>query len=321
MIFDKKMDPQVVKMIEASQRSGLKRIGEMSVLEARAQYAGTSLGLDYPEVTKVSIVEDIEIDLHTRRVMGRLYKPMIYNRLNSLPLLLFFHGGGHVVGGLDSHDSALRSICNLSSCAIMSVDYRLAPEHRFPAAVEDAFDSLKWIVKNSNELEVDPKKIAVGGDSAGGNLAAVCALLARDCELLNLCFQLLIYPVVDLTCQHDSHKKYGAGYGVLDTQAINWFINQYIPLIELRTDWRASPIYANSHVDLPSALILLAELDMLYDEGVAYHKKLVGGGVDSELFVSTGMVHGFFRAGNILEGAVTAQVKCANVLRLAFGIE
>ena len=124
-----------------------------------------------------------------------------------------------------------------------------------------------------------------------------------------------------MTCMHDSHKKYGSGYGVLDTQAINWFSNQYLSSVKSRTDFKASPIFADSHAGLPSTLIILAELDMLYDEGIAYHRKLMSADVNSELYVANGMIHGFFRANNILDSAVKAQAKCANVLRSAFKIK
>ena len=317
MSYDDRMDPNVIEMLEMQKISGLKKLYDLPVELARKQYLKNSR-VRKVNKTKIGFVDDFLINSFNHEIPCRLYKPYGYMDLKLLPLLLYFHGGGHVVGGLDTHDELLRNICSLADCACLSVDYRLAPEHKFPAAVEDAIESLEWVISNSKRLGIDKSKIALGGDSAGGNLAAVTVLSAREIKGFNLCFQLLIYPVVDMTFSFPSHHEFGLNFGILDTKTDHWFREHYIPDNLLWTDWRASPLFASSLKKLPPTLIILAELDMLIDEGKAFHQKIIDSKNKSELVIYKGMIHGFFNASGFLDSAKAAQVRCARTLRKSF---
>lgn len=307
MTYDPRIHPQVVQMLEAGRLSGIKRISELSVADARKQYHRLITSRS-SKVIDVGPVRNFFIAASSDSIPVRLYKPKNYKSLEPIPLLIYFHGGGHVIGSLETHDSICRRFCEGASCGVLSVDYRLAPEFPFPAAINDAIDTLFWAKKNANTLGVDPYRIAVGGDSAGGNLAAALTLLVRDREEANLCFQLLIYPVLDMTFSSKSHKEFSNGFGILDTETDMWFRSHYIPDQSMWTNFRASPIFASSHERLPETFLVLAELDLLYSEGVAYHNLLLEAGNKSELKVFPGMIHGFITAIDNLELARQAQL-------------
>jgi acetyl esterase len=247
----------------------------------------------------------------------RLYRPIGALSGTALPVLVFYHGGGWVIGDLESHDTLCRQLCNASGICVIAVAYRLAPEHRFPAAVDDSYAAITWIAGQAAQLGIDPSRIAVGGDSAGGNLAAVVALMARDQRGPQISLQLLIYPATDCTMSARSYVTQGDVLP-LTTNAMRWFGEHYLgPAEPLRQDWRASPLRATSHANLPPAFILTAEHDVLCDEGQAYAVVLETAGVPVERAHYTGMIHGFITMGKIVRTANAAVDACAGALKRA----
>jgi acetyl esterase len=222
------------------------------------------------------------------------------------PVIVFFHGGGHVIGSLDTHDTAARFLALAAGCTVVSVDYRMGPEHPFPAAVEDCYDATRWVAAQAEALEVDPAKLVVCGDSAGGNLAAVVALLARDNAAFSVAAQALIYPVTDLAGGTASYEKYGVGYGVLEAVTVNWFKERYLRDAADLADFRASPARAKSLAGLPPALVLTAQCDVLRDEGAAYAQQMQSAGGTVEYVEFAGMIHGFFGYLGIVDDAERA---------------
>jgi acetyl esterase len=218
------------------------------------------------------------------------------------PCLVFFHGGGFVVGSIESHDGACRALASRADMVVVSVDYRLAPEHKSPAGLEDAIAATRWVLANTASLGVDPTAVAVGGDSAGGNLAAGVSIATRDDEL-RPAFQLLVYPATDATLSFPSHKHFGTGF-FLPEQQIKWFLSNYLPEPEFARDPRASPFFAPDVSRTPPALVVTAGFDPLRDEGNAYAEKLRAAGVDVQHVCAEGMMHGFFNtAGKLREPA------------------
>ena len=210
------------------------------------------------------------------------------------PVLAWFHGGGHVIGSLDTHDAMARHLCREAACVVVSVDYRMGPEHPFPAAVDDCVAAVRWLAEHGREIGVDPGRLAVGGDSAGGNLAAVAALTARDEGGPALRHQLLVYPVTDYRCRGPSYERYARGYGTLEAESMRWFRRHYLGGPDGADDWRASPLLAADLSGLPPALVITAECDVLRDEGVAYAERLAESGTPCEHAPFPGMIHGFF---------------------------
>ncbi len=233
------------------------------------------------------------------------------------PVILFFHGGGFVIGSLESYDTVARSLALKCNATVVSVDYRMAPEHVFPAASQDCFDAVRWVSANANSLKVDSKKLVVCGDSAGGNLAAVAALMARDAGL-PIAAQVLIYPTIDARFDTASYARYATGYGALEAKTVEWFMDHYLPDTAMRDDWRASPKYAPSHADLPPALIITAECDVLRDDGVAYAALLTAANVAAEYVEYAGMIHGFFNYLGLADDAEAAHDRVAAFLKSRF---
>ncbi|MGH8706314.1 MAG: alpha/beta hydrolase [Burkholderiales bacterium] len=234
-----------------------------------------------------------------------------------LPALVFFHGGGWVIGDLDTHDVLCRQLANGARCAVFSVDYRLAPEHPFPAAVEDCIAVTRHVCAEARALRVDAGRIAVGGDSAGGNLATVVALAARDARGPAIRHQLLIYPATDQRCEFASHQRNGEGY-LLTRHSIEYFRGLYLPRKDDWLDWRASPLLAQSLAGLPPAYVLTAGFDPLLDEGRAYAERLAKEGVEIVYRNYPDMVHGFILFGGVLDTANAAVGECCAALRAAF---
>ena len=234
----------------------------------------------------------------------------------ALPGLVYFHGGGWVIGDLETHDTLCRELCNLSGCAVVAVDYRMGPEHRFPAAAHDALAATRWVHANAASLGIDASRLAVGGDSAGGNLAAVVALAARDAGDLPLVFQLLIYPATDQRRGADSHKTNGEGY-LLTRETMNWFHDHYIDDAAHDADWRASPLLHSDLSRLPPSLVLIAGHDPLRDEGLAYAQQLTLAGSRSTLVNFERQIHGFITMGRLIDEANVAVQMCASQLRRA----
>ena len=228
--------------------------------------------------------------------------------------LVYYNGGGHTIGDLDTHDVLCRELCNRSGHAVFSVDYRLGPEHKFPAAVDDSFAALRWIASHATQLAIDPAKIAVGGDSAGANLAAVTALMARDQGGPLLTCQLLIYPVTDFRFQTESQTTNGQGY-LLTREVIDYFAECYLGSAAERLDWRASPALAADLSRLPAALVLTAGYDPLRDEGEEYANRLRAAGNSVKHVAYPGQIHGFITMGKVIRQANEAVAACAEWLK------
>jgi len=234
-----------------------------------------------------------------------------------LPVLVFFHGGGWVVGNIESHEAMCRHLANRAECAVVAVDYRMGPEHKFPAAVDDCFAATGWVADNGASLGIDPRRLAVGGDSAGGNLGAVVSLLARDKGAPRIACQLLIYPATDAAMRHDSIARYAEGY-VLTRATMRWFYDQYLRTPEDAADWRVSPLLASDLAGLPPAFVLTAGYDPLCDEGDAYAARLAAAGVPVTHRRFPGQVHGFVTNGRVIRAAETALDEAAAALKAAW---
>jgi len=233
------------------------------------------------------------------------------------PALVFFHGGGWVICDLDTHDSLCRSLCNGAGCVVVSVDYRLAPEHKFPAAPEDCYTATQWVAGHAAEINANPGKLAIGGDSAGGNLTAVVAQMARDQIGPRLALQLLIYPATDFTFDGPSIHENGQGY-FLTTDDMHWFTGYYLNSDADKKNPLASPMQSANLRDLPPALVITAEYDPLRDEGEAYGKRLKEAGVPITLSRYNGVIHGFLSLEPLTEKGKQAREECAQALRAAF---
>lgn len=249
----------------------------------------------------------------------RLYRPAGSSPGDVLGALVWFHGGGWVIGSVESYDATTRALANRSGLAVVSVDYRLAPEHVFPAAVDDCFAAAAWVVANAGSLGIDPVRVGIGGDSAGGNLAAAVALLARDAGGPALGFQLLVYPAVEAAMTFASITENGAGL-LLTKNDMDWFYGHYgRGSAGEVTDPRLSPLLADSHTGLPPAHVVTAEFDPLRDEGEAYAERLRAVGVAVSHTRYDGMVHGFFGMAGQIDAAATAQAEAGERLRAALG--
>jgi len=233
-----------------------------------------------------------------------------------LPALVYYHGGGWTIGDLDTHDVLCRQLCNGSGAIVVSVDYRMGPENPFPAAVDDCLAATRWVRHAASELGVDPTRLAVGGDSAGANLAAVVAILARDAGDLPIAYQLLIYPATDMRRQHASHTTNGRGY-MLTTETISYYHDHYIADAAHDLDWRASPLLHADLARLPPALVLTAGFDPLRDEGLAYADRLVAAGNRASYVCYERQIHGFITMGRIIDEANSAVTLCAAELARA----
>ncbi len=263
---------------------------------ATAGHAEVRAIFDYPmpmaEPPKVARVEDVSIALEGRTLDARLYVPE--GAGETPPLTLFFHGGGWVVGTLETHDGTCRALAQKSGSAVLSIAYRLAPEHRYPTAVEDCYDALVWTAANVDALSVDGSRLAVAGDSAGGNLAAAVAILARDRAGPALRHQLLIYPVTDQDYSSASYAENGGGEYYLSTDGMRWFWGHYLGDTATENAPSATVLRMNDLSGLPSATVITAEYDPLRDEGLAYAEKLRAAGVAVDAATAPGMIHGFF---------------------------
>ena len=310
------VDPQIQQVIDALAASEFGPVHELTPAAARAQYERMVQARGI-EPAAVGAVEDRSIPGPAGDLPVRIYRPG--RDAGALPALVYYHGGGHVIGNLDTHDAVARNLCNGAGCVVVSVDYRLAPEHRFPAAAEDAFAALQWCAAKGAEMEIDPGRIAVGGDSAGGNLAAVAALMARDAGGPAVRLQVLVYPVTDYGCDTESYRTYAEGYGMLEAQTMRWFRDHYLRGETDRLDWRAAPLRTADLSGVAPALVLTAQCDVLHDEGEAYAGRLRAAGVGVEHRDCEGMIHGFFPMAPTIDGAVRAQALVCAALEGAFG--
>jgi len=263
---------------------------------------------------------EVHASAHPRRPAGpiraRLYRPESASPEAKLPALVFAHGGGWVFGNLDSHDVLCAQLAIEAGIAVFAVDYRLAPEARFPGAFDDVVAGLKWVAANGPSLGIDAARLAIGGDSAGGNLAAAVAIWARDHSGPKLRLQLLAYPVTDAVARLESYRLFADGYG-LNAPTMEWFFDHYTPDKAARDDWRISPLRAKSLAGLPPALVVTAGYDPLRDEGRAYAWRLQKEGTLADLVEFGGMLHGFLSSPMLLHGARRGTAICAAALREA----
>jgi acetyl esterase len=306
--------PEVAEFLEAVKKLGLKPVAALSPDAAREQMEAGVRARNLPEVP-VGSVDNRTIPGPAGEIPVRVYRPDGADGRRGA--LVYFHGGGHVIGSLDTHDSVARAMCRNADIVVLSVDYRMGPEHKFPAAVEDCYAACQWLHANAGDIGVDPDRIAVGGDSAGGNLALVVSLMARDNAGPPLAFQLLVYPVMDYAGGTRTYETFAKGYGPLEADTMRWFRDHYLRGGDDVADWRASPDRADSFAGLPPALLITAECDVLNEEGKAAAKRLADDGVPTEHADFAGMIHGFFSMAPIFADATAAQSLAADRLRAA----
>jgi acetyl esterase len=257
-----------------------------------------------PPGEEVAAVEDRTLPLNGESIPVRIYRPSADSKVR--PVLVWFHGGGWVIGNLDSADFACRMLTNASGCVVVSVDYRLAPEHKFPAAADDCFAATQWVVEHAGELGVDASKVAVGGDSAGGNLAAVVAQLAKEAGGPAISYQALVYPVTNFSSATASYTDNAEGY-LLTRASMEWFWGHYLGNEGDGQHVKASPLLCADLTGLPPAIVITAEYDPLRDEGEAYADALRKAGVAVESKRYDGQIHGFFANPAIDDGAAAAR--------------
>ena len=297
------------------ERAGRPPMYLLTAQQARLFYEMSANILDLPE-PRMARVEDLQIPMRDGQyVKARLFAPELKGQGAPLPCLVYFHGGGFTIGSIQTHNVLCRELARMGHCAVISVDYRLAPEHRFPVATNDAWDALQWVANSSNKLGLRANALAVGGDSAGGTLAAVSAIQARDAGL-KLALQLLIYPGTAARQETASHHTYDSGF-MLDKATVDWFFDHYIDAKD-RDDWRFAPMLAERHEGLAPAWIGLAECDPLVDEGVAYADLLRMAGVSVDIEIYHGVVHGFVNMGRVIPEASLAHADAGRALKQAF---
>ena len=302
-------------ILERMARAGKMPLHALTPSQARAAYEVNAGVLDLPP-TKLARVESFTVATRDGFDLPvRLYAPSS----EPLPVLVYLHGGGFTLGSIATHDVLCRHLSHLAHCAVLSVGYRLAPEHRFPTAFEDAWDAVHWVAGHGQEIGLDTTRIAVGGDSAGGTLAAACALQARDLGL-DLKLQLLFYPGTTAHADTPSHKTFAHGF-VLEAAHIDYFFDFYIPNRQDREDWRFAPLLAHDAEGVAPAWFGLAECDPLVDEGLAYADKLRAAGVAVDLEIYRGVTHEFIKMGRAIPEASRAHLDAARALRQAFTLE
>ena len=306
------LTPAMRSVLERMHRAPYPPIYTQSAALAKASYEAGSGVLEVPKA-ELARVEDFTIPARDgSAIPARLYAPSA----GKLPLLVYFHGGGFVIGSIASHDILCRELARLAGCAVVSVDYRLAPEYRFPTAFDDAWDAFQWLARNGESLGLDPSRLAVGGDSAGGTLAAVCAIMARDAGIA-LRLQLLFYPGTAGDQSAESHRKFAHGL-VLEKPHIDWFFDQFIAP-EQRGDWRFAPLDADDVEGVAPAWFGLAECDPIVDDSIAYADKLRWAGVPVQLEIYRGVTHEFIKMGRAIREARQAHADAARALAQAFG--
>jgi acetyl esterase len=306
------LDPQAQGFLEQLAAAGAPPLHELSVDDARqviVELFGTN---ENPE--PVGKVEDRMIPGADGEISVRVYTP---EGTGPFPVLVYYHGGGWVIGNLDAYDPTCRALTNAVRCVVVSIEYRLAPEHKFPAAPEDCYAALQWVGANADGINGDPMRIAIGGDSAGGNLTAVVAQMSRDRGGVRPVYQLLVYPVTDHGYDTPSYRENADDY-LLTKDAMVWFWNHYLGSESDGNSPLASPLRADNLRDLPPALVITAEFDPLRDEGEAYAAKLRDAGVPVMLTRYDGMIHGFFSLGAVLDQGKNAMAEAAAGLRAAF---
>ncbi|WP_019142926.1 alpha/beta hydrolase [Noviherbaspirillum massiliense] len=315
------LHPQARALLDLIEQRGVPPTHTLAPEEARRVYRERR-SFTQPDAPAVAEVQDLQAEGPNGPIPVRLYRPRLpeqaANHTRSLPVLVYFHGGGWVIGDLETHDTLCRELANGARCAVMSVDYRMGPEHRFPAAVEDCIAATYWARRNAAKLGLDAERLAVGGDSAGGNLAAVVAIAARDAGNLPIAFQLLIYPATDMRRSAPSHATNGQGY-LLTRDTIDYFHDHYIIDPAQDLDWRASPLLREDLGGLPPAFVLTAGYDPLRDEGLMYAQRLTEAGNRAAHICFERQIHGFILMGRVIDEANDAVAICASQLARALG--
>ncbi len=306
------IDPQAKALLQLMVDRGVPPVNTLPPQEARDFYV-LRKALTQPDPPVMSHVHDHLPNLGGVQVPIREYRPIGVSANEVLPALVYYHGGGWVIGDIDTHDVLCRQLCQASGCAVFSVDYRLAPEHVFPAAYDDAQAAFQWVADNAKPLYVAADRVAVGGDSAGGNLAAAVCLGAKE-KNHQPAFQLLIYPATLMYPDTQSYHDNGEGYA-LTADIMHWFMDHYLPERDMAHDWRASPLKALSHAGLPPALVLTAGFDPLRDEGRLYANALSAAGSSAEYICFERQIHGFITMGRIMREAHTGVAVCADALK------
>lgn len=311
------LDPQAKAILDQIANSPLPKLHQVPASVARQMFEFSCKLLDAKDLP-IGKTEDRTIAGPGGDLALRIYTPVAAPS-GPLPVLAFFHGGGFVIGSIETHDAPCRIIANEAKCLVVSVDYRLAPEHRFPAAVDDCLAAVNWIARNGTEIGADVSRIAVGGDSAGGNLAAVVAQLSRDAGGPALAFQMLIYPATDALHEGLSRTANAEGY-MLDQELMAWFFTQYIgsPDQANLADPRLSPMRHEKLAGLPPAHVIVAGFDPLRDEGLAYAQALTEAGVAVTTAEFKGQIHGFCSMSGVIEAGRTALVGGAAAMKAAF---
>ena len=316
------LDPDIaalLEMVQAGTESGVRiPFPQLTAAQARADFDASSPLLD---VDPPALGYERRLSLPTRDsaiIEARLYASEAPSERSPVPVLLYLHGGGFVVGSLDSHQPLCRGLAEDSGAAVLSVGYRLAPEHKFPTAFEDVVDALAWIGREGGAIGLDARRVAIGGDSAGGTLAAALAIEARaNGNLPQPVLQVLAYPGVSSRQTSVSYERYGSGH-LLERSTVDWFFGQYLRDDADRDDWRFAPLAANDLSGLAPAFIVLAEFDPLVDEGRDYAARLGAAGVPVDLRVYPGMIHEFLRMGNVVADALQARAAIGQALAKAF---
>ena len=309
------LSPAARSLLDMAYRVGAPRFQDLSPEQARHSFQKLQFAFrpDAPAVASTTEVPMARAD--GSALLARLYRPLSSQPQDVLPLLIYFHGGGWCVGDVASYDVLCRQLANASCCAVLSVDYRLAPEHPFPAALEDAAFAFDWAITHADLLGVDVKRIALGGDSAGGNLSIVTALSLRAAAI-EPCFLLLIYPSTEINSERPSRQRYGEGY-FLDYGTLQWFFEHYLPAGQSE-HWRASPMRAESFAGLPPTFLISAEFDPLVDDCAAFAQRLRAQAVEVEYVQIDGVLHGFITLGKLFPQAEVAIQAAAAALARAF---
>ncbi|OLU26323.1 lipase [Pseudomonas sp. PA15(2017)] len=316
------LNPDIAAFLQlvGNGRASGKRVGmhELTPEQAREQFDQSSLLMDAGG-EDLAVVDELQLPVRDGSLLGaRVYSSQALKAGAGRPALLYFHGGGYVVGSLDSHDSLCRALASMVDCVVLSVAYRLAPEFRFPTAANDAQDAWNWLVASAQDLGLDRSRLAIAGDSVGGSLATVLAAQLTGAPVQPR-LQVLIYPVTDASRSTPTIERYAEGY-LLEKASLDWFYNHYQRDVTDRLDPRFSPLLGEVSTVVAPVLLVLAECDPLHDEGVAYARHLQAAGVEVELKVYEGVTHDFMRMGSIIDEAEHAQRHIAERLMAVFAL-
>ena len=298
------LDPDAQRLLALARKAGYPPFESLTPAQARQSY-DASIDVMQSPGGEVASVRDVEIAGPAGRLTLRIYRGQRTQADTPLPCMLFLHGGGWVMGNLETHDRLCRRLANVARICVVAVDYRLAPEHPFPAALDDAAAALHWVAQHSSDLRIQRAGLGLGGDSAGGNLAAALALMGRDGAAPRAAFQALLYPVLDLSTSTDSYRRVTTGVP-LTAATMHWFIGHYTPDAAVRRDWRASPACATSLSGAPPALVLTVAHDPLCDEGRAYARRFDHEGVRVTAVHFNDQMHGLLGQGKFIPAADVA---------------